>query len=147
MTTTHLRTQIRDAMATAVTSLATTGTRVHKSRMYPAADAGLPCLLVFCGDQERIEQDATNIQQRTLEMTVRGLVKATGDIDASLNQIALEVEAAVQSAGTLSSKVSGVTLTGIDSTLDDSLEKPVGIIDLSYRITYFTIAGAPGVNV
>lgn len=46
--TTHLRTSLRDAMATAVTGLTSTGSRVHKSRLYPVAADALPCLLVAC---------------------------------------------------------------------------------------------------
>ena len=45
--TTHLRTSLRDAMATAVTGLTSTGSRVHKSRLYPVAADALPCLLVI----------------------------------------------------------------------------------------------------
>ena len=138
--TTHLRTSLRDAMATAVTGLTSTGSRVHKSRLYPVAADALPCLLVACGEQEQLQQE------RTLLMTVRGMAKATGDLDATLNQIALEVEAAVQAAGMLGGKVDDVTLIEIRTDVDDSMDKPVGVIELTYRLIYFTVAGAAGAN-
>lgn len=144
--TTHLRTSLRDAMATAVTGLTSTGSRVHKSLLYPVAADALPCLLVACGEQEQIQQESNYIQQRTLLMTVRGMAKATGDLDATLNQIALEVEAAVQAAGMLGGKVDDVTLTEIRTDVDDSMDKPVGVIELTYRLIYFTVAGAAGAN-
>ena len=144
--TTHLRTSLRDAMATAVTGLTSTGSRVHKSRLYPVAADSLPCLLVACGEQEQLQQESNYIQQRTLLMTVRGMAKATGDLDATLNQIALEVEAAVQAAGVLGGKVDDVTLIEISTDVDDSMDKPVGVIELTYRLIYFTVAGAAGAN-
>lgn len=144
--TTHLRTSLRDAMATAVTGLTSTGSRVHKSRLYPVAADALPCLLVACGEQEQIQQESNYIQQRTLLMTVRGMAKATGDLDATLNQIALEVEAAVQAAGVLGGKVDDVTLIEIRTDVDDSMDKPVGVIELTYRLIFFTVDGAAGAN-
>ncbi|MEY2654030.1 MAG: hypothetical protein RLZZ524_1058, partial [Pseudomonadota bacterium] len=42
----HLRQQIREAVAGAVTGLTTTGARVYQGRVYPLEDAQLPGLTV-----------------------------------------------------------------------------------------------------
>ena len=47
----HLRRQIRERIATDVTSLSTTGSRVFQSRAYPIEESKLPCLLVFDSEE------------------------------------------------------------------------------------------------
>ena len=142
--TTHARQQIRQAVATACTGLTTTGSRVHQSRMRPATDAGLPCLLISTGD-ESIEASVQAHQARTLIVTVRGLAKVAADLDDTLDAMALEVETAIQSAGTLSGLVPGrLQLISISTDFDDSLDKPAGQIVLEFKAGYFTASGSPG---
>lgn len=140
----HARQQIREAVATAVTGLTTTGTRVFQSRMRPAADSQVPCLLVTT-DKEDIESGIQNIQERGLIVTIQGIAKGTTNLDDTLDTIAKEVETAVHGAGSLSGKVpGGLTLRSINVEFDDTLEKPVGVIVMEYLAGYFTTAGAPG---
>lgn len=144
----HLRQQIREAVASQVTGLVTTGSRVHQSRVRPRATAELPCLLVHSNDTEQVEMaDADVMQQRTLPIVVRGLAKGGATLDDTLDQIALEVETALAANPRLSGKATASRLVSVDTDFDDSLEQPVGEIQLSYVFTYFVQAGAPGVNV
>lgn len=144
-TVTHLRTQIRDAVATAVTGLATTGSRVHKAHMRPVGDNDLPCLFVHLeGREDSGIIDLTGRQQREADVIVAGLAKTVGDVDAALNQLALEVETALAAVPTLGGICRRVWLERIESGIDLSLEKPAGRIELGYRVQYFTNAGAPG---
>ena len=51
----HVRKQIRDRLVTLLTGLATTGSRVYKSRVYNLAPTyELPCLLIYT-----LEEDVT----------------------------------------------------------------------------------------
>lgn len=141
----HVRRQIREAAAAAVTGLATTSTRVFQSRVYPLRDADLPCLLIST-DDESIE--AENVVSggeltRNLTLTVRGVAKATADLDDTLDGIAEQVEP-VLNGSTLGGKVRLCTLEKITVEMDDALEKPVGTISLQYRTTYFTTPANPG---
>lgn len=141
----HARRSIREAVATAVTGLATTGSRVFQSRM--REQETLPCLLVVT-DSEVVDATVGTIQQRELEIRITGLAQTASNVDDTLDAIAEEVETAVQSAGTLGGLVSAApVLTGIRTAFDDSLQQPVGEIELSFRCTYFTHAGAPGTTV
>ena len=140
----HARQQIREAVAAALTGLATTSTRVYQSRMRPVGDAGLPCLLITT-DQEEIETTLQSRQNRSLTVTVRGMAKTTTTLDDTLDTIAKEVETAAQAAGTLSGKVpGGLVLRTIDIEIDDALDKPAGVVVMQYQAGYFTQAGAPG---
>ena len=141
---THIRRTLREAVATAVTGLTTTAARVYQSRMRPATDATLPCLLVTVESTD-VQEWLQNNQQRSFTVVIRGLAKAGATLDDTLDQIALEVETAVEAAGTLTGLVpGGLALERDEVDFDDTLEKPVGVIVLSYRAICFTRAGAPG---
>ena len=141
----HLRQQIREAVAAQVTGLTTTGARVRQSRMYPQTAADLPCLLVHSNDTEQIAPaDQGTLQQRDLPIVIRGLAKGGATLDDTLDAIALEVETAMAANPWLSGKAHASRLTAIDVNFDDSTDKPVGEIQLSYLVTYFTQAGTPG---
>jgi hypothetical protein len=142
--TTHARQQIREAVATALTGLTTTGTRVYQSRMLPT-DA-LPCLLIETNGEEIERMGGLGAtQQRRLQIAVRGFAKASANVDDTLDAIALEVETALETAGTLGSKIKGyINLDAVETEFDE-LEKPVGVVSLRYSAIYVTQAGSPGV--
>lgn len=134
----HVRRQIREAVAAAVTGLATTGSRVFQSRVYPLRDADLPCLLVSTGDEEISPATIGNILQRDIDLHVRGVAKAGTDLDDTLDQIALEVETAIANG------YPEARLHKVETDMEDTLEKPAGVLALTYRLTVFTAAGNPG---
>jgi hypothetical protein len=141
---THARQQIREAVATALTGLTTTSTRVYQSRMRPASDSMVPCLLITC-DSEQIEQTVQSRQYRLMTLIVQGIAKGTTTLDDTLDTIAAEVETALQAAGSLGGKVpGGLVLQRHQVEFDDSLDKPVGVIVMEFSAGYFTTAGSPG---
>lgn len=139
----HVRQQIREAVATAVTGLTTTGARVYQSRVRPLSDADLPCLLVSSDDEtvQRESFDADCILRRELVVSIRAAAKATSALDDTLDTIIKEVETAL--AATAIGGADGLTLASVQIEMDDSLEKPVGMANLRYAVTYFTAAGSP----
>ena len=136
----HVRAQLRAVAAARVTGLATTGSRVHQTRMPPQHAGDLPCLLVFAGDETIISGAASGLQDRELQIVIRGMAMANANLDATLDQIALEVETAMAAVGNF-------TLSRVETDIDDSLEKPAGMISLTYQTLYFTQAGNPGISV
>lgn len=141
----HVRRQIREAAATALAGLATTGTRVFQSRLHPLRDADLPCLLVNT-DDEAIEAENAVLNgelTRDLTLTVRGVAKVSADLDDVLDSIAEQVEP-VLSVLALGGLAKRCALQRINVEMDDALEKPVGVITLAYQVTYFTTPGQPG---
>jgi hypothetical protein len=144
MPTTHVRRQIREAVATVVTGLTTTGAKVFQSRMVPQDD--LPCLLVATNDEDLVRASVDDIFDRGLTVDITGCAKAAANVDDTLDAIALEVETAIAAAGNLGGLVKSRELEKIEVGFDDSLEQTVGKIRLQYRMPYFTTAGAPGVS-
>lgn len=134
----HVRTQIRNQVAGLVTGLATTGSRVFKSRMRPQDEAKLPCLLVVTNDEEVAGGTIGGGLDRQLQVVVHGIAAGAIGLDDTLDQIALEVETALANTQ--------LSLRRVEIGFDDSLEKPVGEISLTFEILYFTSAGNPGVS-
>jgi hypothetical protein len=131
----HVRTQLRTALVAALTGLATTGNRVHASRMRPQGDANLPCLLVTTND-EQIDSTVDAILLRDLSVSIRGFAMGNSALDDTLDQIALEVE-------TVMASNPRAIFERVEIDYDDELEKPVGAITLTYRIQYYTTAADP----
>jgi hypothetical protein len=140
----HVRQQIREAIATTLTGLTSTSTRVFQSRTRPKNEGDMPCLLVTTNEEAIAPGSVGTRQERELTVIVRGVAKSAGALDDTLDTIALEVETAMATDPDLGIGVAGMELRGISVDFDDETDKPVGVIDLNYRITYFTNAGSPG---
>lgn len=141
----HVRTGIRNALVAVLTGLTTTGARVHASRMYPQADGSLPCLLVITNDERQIVEGLSRVLERTLDVSVRAVVKASASLDATLDTIIAEVETAMGAVTTLGGLIKELSLASIQISYDDMTDKPVGMADITYTISYFTLAGSPAV--
>lgn len=143
----HLRQQIREAVATKLLSLTTTGARVYQSRLHPLADSNLPCLLVNTDSEEIIalQPHARPLLERDMTLAVRCVAKAVSNLDDGLDTMLKEVETALGTVTdpTFGGLVKSMAPTGIEIEMDDALEKPVGIATINYRVTYFTADGSP----
>lgn len=147
MTIKHLRQQCIESLTTLVTNLSTTSTRVFRSRVYPLETAELPGLIVrfrYGNSTERSEALSTGVPrtlQRDCGIEVLGYAQDNGDLDADLNQIALEVEKAL--AMPVAGPWQSLMLDGTGLDLAGAGVKPVGRVLLSYIATYFTRENTP----
>ena len=145
---THARQSIREAAATLLTGLTTTGSRVHQSRLPYATlgDGELPALLVITEDEQIADRttDSPARMWREIDLVISGLAKPSANLDDTLDTIAAEVETALGESLTVSTKKLSVMLQDLKVSIDTSLERDVGRIDLRFRVAYFTAAGAPG---
>lgn len=144
----HIRTQIRTAAVAALTGLATTGARVKSGRVLaidPEKSSG-PILLVACGNEKEILRSSQNNpheQTRELELLIRGIAKATATLEDTLDQIALEVEQALAGASALRTMMQDLALVSIHTGIDESMEKPAGVILLTYTGHYYCRSNTP----
>jgi hypothetical protein len=144
----HLRRQIREAVASAVTGLATTGAHVYQSTVYPLEDANLPALLVLAETETTLQltMHGPGTLQRSLAVDVIAIAKATADLDDTLDQIAKEVEIALAPPVTaLTGLAKSIGPPQTEITLVGSADKPVGRMRLRYEVEYFTADNAPDV--
>lgn len=143
----HLRRQIREAVATAVTGLATTSTRVFQSRVYPLEAADLPCLMVrtLSEASEPATIHGPRELYRVLSLQVVAMARAVSDIDDTLDQICKEVEIALAVDITLGGKCKSVTLTSTTIELTGTSERPVGSATMVFDVDYYVMENAPDV--
>lgn len=141
----HVRKQIRSYFETQLTGLASTGSNVYESRIYPLVQAKLPALIVYTTTESSQEAafGAQVVQHRVLTVTVEGYVRALANFDDSLDQIATEVEEAILDDRTLGGLANNTVLTSTDSQYSGEGEQPVGTIVLSFEVTYRTQSGQP----
>lgn len=144
----HVRTQIRNALVARLTGLTTTGSAVHGQRTQPTP-AVPPFLKVWIGDDNGELLNVTDDmnEQRTAEIVIEAYAKAEGDMESTLDQIALEVQ--TQIATTPDRTFGGlIKLLGaprIEPDVDDSLEATAGLNRITYPITYFIAGTNPAV--
>jgi hypothetical protein len=141
----HVRRQLREAVATAVTGLATTGSRVFQSRAWPVQASELPCLLVYTNSETVTPEtlDAPEGQRREIEVRVDGIAKAAANLDDTLDQIGKEVETALAAAITVASKSVRLTYTGCEIELDAETEAESGAVQMRFTAELYTAADAP----
>lgn len=140
----HVRKQLREAVATAVTGLSTTGARVYQSRVYPVQNAELPGLLVYTTGEEVTDQSVGLLIGRTVQVLIEGHAKAAADLDDVLDQISKEVEIALAATVTVAGKAILLAYEGCDVALDES-NKPTGVIALRFNALVYTQRATPDV--
>lgn len=138
----HVRQQIREAAATAVTGLTTSGARVFQSRTRPIADGSLPCLLVNTDDEtvEVLTVDGLVLDRR-LTLSISAYAKATSSLDDTLDTMIAEVETVLGNT-TLSGKVKSLALQSVRIEMEQG-EKPAGRAVMQFEANYMTVANAP----
>lgn len=145
----HVRRQIREAVATAVTGLATTGANVFQSRVYPAQSSELPALLIHTRSEDSapVTIHGPKALERTLQLVIEAAAKATADIDDVLDQICKEVEIAVEtwSVAGLGGIAESIHLVSTEFQMSGDGEKPAGVATMTFELSYFTQANAPDV--
>ena len=144
----HVRQQIIDAVATAVTGLTATGANVFKSRALPLSGAQLPALCVYARTDDPNYDDATlpdgaNLcaVNRSLECHIQGF--SVKEDDTLLNTIASEVEVAMYADQTFGGVALGMNL-GIQELADSEVaDQQYRSIDIIFNILYRVREGAP----
>jgi len=144
----HLRQQIREAIAAKVTGLATTGARVYQSRVYPLSDSNLPCILVSTTSEEILGQSEGNavgnvprLTQRMLDISVKAVCKLSSNMDDQLDTICKEVEYALAPDRFLNNGIQDLTedlaLTATAIDLSGDAEQPLGVAEMNWKAIYW----------
>lgn len=146
----HVRKQIRNAVKEALQGLGSTGDRVFISRVYPLTQAKLPGILIFTPAEDSGREDtAMGVVPeilRVITLQVHGIVAITGNLEDEMDDIALEVEAALDNLGDADIAKNYHGIQGTITTLSgEEAEKPHGAIAMEFLYTVHTASGAPDV--
>ena len=141
----HLRRQIRERAASTLTGLATTGSNVFQSRVYPLAQAALPGLTLYTNAESVAigAMGATRTVTRDLELIVEGYAAASSNLEDTLDQIGKEVEVAMAGDIGLNSLALDSYLSRVETSFSGEGEKPGGVIRHTYAVVYRNAENAP----
>ena len=138
----HVRQQLRESVAAAVTGLTDTGTNVFQSRLYPLQSTDLPCLIVTT-EGDSIEYLTANfpaqIERETI-VRVKAIARETADLDDKLDDICSQVETAMSNATLIAKDINFIGTEIDESSLG---EQPVGTAILTYAMKLHTEENAP----
>lgn len=141
----HVRQQIRERIATEVTGLTTTGTKVYQSRVYPLQSSNLPGLLIYttAESSEPIDMGGTSrIFNRVLTVAIEAYVKGTSNYDDTIDTVCSEVETAL-GGSTINGLVKDIYLESTDINYQGEGDQPLAVATMSWNCLYQTAANAP----
>lgn len=140
----HLRTSIRNNVTATCTGLTTTGNNVFESRIYPNELSKLPLLNIYSNSET---SELLNIGKidRTVEIVVEGIAKATNNVDELLDTIAKEVEVALHNDLTRGGFAKETFLTSTEFDLEKSGNQPLAVVKLTFNVQYITTKNNPEV--
>lgn len=144
----HMRKQIRDAIATTVTGLPSTGTNVFKNRVRPVDDSLYPALLIYTL-AERSAPDDMGHPRDLLRTTAVAIEVITGGatFDDDLDQIAVNVETVLANSAKLGGLVNDLFLESTEFALapgvNEKADKRTAVMSLRYVASYLTPENNP----
>lgn len=141
----HARKQIRDAITARLTGLATSGTRVHASRVFPLQDGFSPTILIYTLEEQSQVSSMGRPQtlRRQTTVAVDCAAQAKAGVDDTLDQMAAEIETAIGGDETLDGLVLDITLLRTSVGLTAEGKTPSGRMRLDFAVTYETKSNAP----
>ena len=139
----HVRTAIRDQVYALLLPLVSG--RVYKARLYPLAEAELPAILIWCGDEEIEDAGIMSPRQydRRMQLFIEIRASVSDDLDATLNAIALDVEKALAPDPQLAGTAFDVALVSLAFQQSGDGKAPIGALRLEYAAIYRVTADAP----
>jgi len=132
----HIRQQIREAVALSVTGLVTTGQNVYQSRVYP--HNVLPCISIFTKEEqaEFTSVSRPRASRRELSLVIEIRAKEAADVDDQVDQISAEIEAAISGDITLGGIAKDIQYEGIDIELEGGADQPTALGTMNYNVIY-----------
>lgn len=141
----HVRTQLRAALQSALTGLPSTGDRVSINRSSPFSAARTPCLLITT-PREDVEQFGAMSSPMIMRRVIVVIEAATtgSDLDTQLDQIAVEVETAMAGLGMLNGLLKN-SPRYIEAQIEheDAASPPLGYLRLAYELVVATATNNP----
>lgn len=133
----HRREAIMQAVITAVTGLATTGAQVARRRIHQLPPNVTAALSVYQGSDAPLPEPSIAFLDTSLTVAIDAHARAaSSEVETRLNQIALEVTAALHAAAWPAYVIDIEEGEAAAPEVDGSGEKPVGTQRLAWRVRY-----------
>ena len=140
----HKRQSIRERVASTLTGLTTTGSNVFQSRVYPIENTKLPCLLIYTREEtsEPMTTNPPRAIEKVLSLVVEGYVKANTNFDDTIDTICEEVEEALFTDRLINDLALDSFLINTDISYNGEGDNPLGIVVMTFQITYHHTEGS-----
>ena len=144
----HVRQQIREAFGTACTSLATTGSNVFQSRVYPMEASGVPglCIYTMTESVSDVSQEiggASRLISRSLTVRVEGYAQESANLDDKLDTISAEVETAVANSSDINALITDLSLASTEIAYTGEADQLIGVVTMEFAVLYTTAFNDP----
>ena len=140
----HLHRQIREAVATDLTGLATSGARVYPNRLHPFEASSLPGLRISIDSDSvtPLTVHHPHVQEHQLTLVVECVARASADLDDTCDAMAKEVEIALAGGVTVGTRTLYPVLTGSEYD-QEAAGTPAGAKRLSFQVDYACLNTTP----
>lgn len=137
----HPRKAIRDAVVQLLKDAATSaGANVFPTREVPWRTVELPGISVYALEESSEPIAIDGDLDRRVVIAIHAVTRLSEGVDDEIDQLALEIEAAMASDQALRGTALFSFLTATEITVDESTTRPVGAIRLAYEVRYHTSA-------
>jgi hypothetical protein len=139
----HQRQTIRRAATAQLLDRTAAGARVYATRVVPWKRIELPAVAVYALEElvdPASQTTAPRELTRTLQLSLEGAVILSTAVDDALDNLAEEIERAVHADETFAGTASDSILTATELEVFEEGERCIGLIRLTYSVTYFTHA-------
>lgn len=132
------RTDIRNAIATAIRGQTIVDQNVLTSRYSALMSETFPIILVYTPEEDpELLVPAPAKYNRTLRVAISAIVKANESVDDSLDSLADEIEAAIIRDATFGGLAMGTVMKKIESEIEYVGEMQFGAIHLNFEVQYY----------
>lgn len=144
----HPRKVIRHAVVTLLTGATAAGTRVHSTRIEPIKKTLLPAIAVYAlGEPVRPDSDGTAPREitRDVKVEIAGWVAHSDalSVDDAMDDLAEQIEAAMDVDPYLGGAAGDSILENTEMEVANDGERLIGIVALTYSVTYRTTPAEP----
>lgn len=116
------------------------GESVFASRIANVTDDEYPAILIYTREEGKYSEpvdDSLLWRKATLSVVIEGLVRAGETVDDKLDDLAEQVEDALDGWTIPGFESANLTLTGTDIDLvTENVRRPIGAVGLSFDVTY-----------
>lgn len=139
----HHRTIVRRAVRDLLKGKTTAGERVDTTRVDTWRDNELPAISVYTTvedvDDASIETAPRELT-RDVEVEVVGVVSSSERMDDAMDALALQIETVMHADPFLGGVAGDSILTGTEANIHNEGKRLIGIVVLTYKVTYRTLA-------
>lgn len=139
----HVKTQIRQAFIDLLMNNTVAGANVLDRRKLPINI--LPVIGVYSTSEtiDKTEGQQSSLQFRTITVLVRAQIRYTNELEDEIDSLQSTIETLIFADRFLGNLAYANELTEVNSTIDDSGEIEIGILQMTFEVRVLTDEGYP----